>query len=111
MATAHNLAEAKTGAGGLQLMAQNIMIGTVDGDIYYVRNGRVPIRPEGLRLVAADVRAGGRMRMAGLHPFEDLVQITNPPQGYMQNCNVFAVRHDEGLAAGAGEMGRASVPV
>jgi acyl-homoserine lactone acylase PvdQ len=25
---------------------------------------------------------------SGIHPFEDLVQITNPPQGYMQNCNV-----------------------
>ena len=57
MATAHNLAEAKKALAGLQFMAQNIMIGTVDGDIYYVRNGRVPMRPEGLRPVEAD--AGG----------------------------------------------------
>src|SRR5579862_1802206 len=45
MVTAHNLAEMKKALGMLQFMAQNIMVGTVDGDIYYVRNGRVPVRP------------------------------------------------------------------
>jgi acyl-homoserine-lactone acylase len=47
IATARNLSEAKKALAGLQLMSQNIMIGTVDGDIYYVRNGRVPVRPKG----------------------------------------------------------------
>jgi penicillin amidase len=32
--------------------------------------------------------ATGECDWQGLHKFEDLVQITNPPQGYMQNCNV-----------------------
>ena len=32
--------------------------------------------------------ATGECEWQGMHPFEDLVQITNPPQGYMQNCNV-----------------------
>ena len=99
MATAHNLAEAKKALADLQFMAQNIMIGTVDGDIYYVRNGRVPVRPSGCDssspCPARRATANGR----GIHPFDDLVQITNPPQGYMQNCNVspFAMMKDSPL--------------
>src|SRR5262249_274458 len=47
MATARNLADMKKALSMLQLMEQNIMVATVDGDIFYVRNGRVPIRPKG----------------------------------------------------------------
>jgi len=99
MATAHNLAEAKKALAGLQYMAQNIMIGTVDGDIYYVRNGRVPVRPKGCDTSRPMNGATGECEWQGIHPFEDLVQITNPPQGYMQNCNVspFAMMKDSPL--------------
>src|SRR5205085_5382192 len=45
MAKARNLAEMKEALGMLQLMEQNVMVATVDGDIFYVRNGRVHIRP------------------------------------------------------------------
>jgi len=85
--TAHNLPEAKKALAELQLMAQNIMIGTVDGDIYYVRNGRVPVRPKGCDPSKPMPGYSGECEWQGIHPFEDLVQITNPPQGYMQNCN------------------------
>jgi len=86
--TAHNLSEAKKALSGLQFMSQNIMIGTVDGDVYYVRNGRVPARPAGCDPSRPMPGASGACEWQGLHPFTDLVQITNPPQGYMQNCNV-----------------------
>ena len=56
MVTAHNLAEMKKALAMLQFMAQNIMVGTVDGDIYYVRNGRVPVRPKGCDPSQADAR-------------------------------------------------------
>jgi acyl-homoserine lactone acylase PvdQ len=97
--TAHNLAGAKKALAGLQYMSQNIMIGTVDGDIYYVRNGRVPVRPKGCDPSRPMNGAAGQCEWQGIHPFEDLVQITNPPQGYMQNCNVspFAVMKDSPL--------------
>jgi penicillin amidase len=88
MATARNLDEMKKALGMLQLMEQNIMIATVDGDIFYVRNGRVPIRPKGFdwkRPVPGNTSAS---EWQGIHPLEDLVQSTNPWQGYMQNCNV-----------------------
>ncbi|HEX3725920.1 MAG TPA: penicillin acylase family protein, partial [Pirellulales bacterium] len=88
MVTAHNLEEMKQALSMLQLMMQNLMIGTVDGDIYYVRNGRVPIRPAGFDHKRAMPGNTSKAEWQGIHPFEDLVQILNPPQGYMQNCNV-----------------------
>src|SRR5579872_829596 len=88
MAVSHNLAEAKKALSGLQYMAQNIMVGTVDGDIYYVRNGRVPIRPKGCDSSKPMLGYTGDCEWQGIHAFEDLVQVTNPSQGYMQNCNV-----------------------
>ncbi|HUI53553.1 MAG TPA: penicillin acylase family protein [Bryobacteraceae bacterium] len=99
IATAKNLADAKRALAGLQYMGQNIMVGTVDGDIYYVRNGRVPVRPKGCDPSRPMPGATGECEWQGIHPFEDLVQITNPPQGYMQNCNVspFAMMKDSPL--------------
>ena len=88
LGTAHNLAQAKAALAGLQFMAQNIMIGTVDGDIYYVRNGRVPIRPKGCDTSRPMPGSTGACEWQGLHGYDELVQVTNPPQGYMQNCNV-----------------------
>src|SRR5204863_4088728 len=43
MMTARNLEEMKHALTNLQLMAQNVMVATIQGDIYYLRNGRVPI--------------------------------------------------------------------
>jgi acyl-homoserine-lactone acylase len=89
MATAKNLDDMKKALSMFQLMEQNIMIATVDGDIYYVRNGRVPIRPKGnfnWRMpVPGDTSAS---EWQGFHDLADLVQSLNPWQGYLQNCNV-----------------------
>ena len=87
MAVARNLAQMKKALGMLQYMAQNIMVGTVEGDIYYLRNGRVPVRPKGCD-PSKPMPGTGACEWQGIHPLEDLVQIANPPQGYMQNCNV-----------------------
>jgi acyl-homoserine lactone acylase PvdQ len=88
MATARNLAEMKQALSLFQLMEQNVMVATVDGDIYYVRNGRVPIRPKGYdwkRPVPGNTSA---TEWLGFHTIDDLVQVHNPWQGYAQNCNV-----------------------
>ena len=87
MMKARNLAEMKKALSHRQLMAQNIMVATVGGDIYYLRNGRVPVRPKGVdpsRPIAGNTSA---TEWQGIHPIEDLVQIENPPGGWMQNCN------------------------
>jgi acyl-homoserine lactone acylase PvdQ len=88
MITAKNLSDMKRALGMLQLMEQNVMIGTVHGDIFYVRNGRVPIRPAGYDFKKPVPGNTSKTEWLGLHPLEDLVQLENPPQGYMQNCNV-----------------------
>jgi acyl-homoserine lactone acylase PvdQ len=88
MATARNLAEMKKALGMLQLMEQNVMVATVDGDIYYVRNGRVPVRPRGFDWKKPVPGNTSASEWLGLHSLDDLVQSTNPWQGYMQNCNV-----------------------
>ena len=88
MATARNLAEMKKALGMFQLMEQNIMVATVDGDVFYLRNGRVPIRPPGYnwkRPVPGNISGS---EWLGMHALEDLVQSENPWQGYLQNCNV-----------------------
>lgn len=88
MMISRNLEEMQAALGMLQLMAQNVMVGTVDGHIYYVRNGRVPLRAPGFdysRPVPGHLQAA---EWKGIHPFSDLIQITNPPSGYMQNCNI-----------------------
>lgn len=89
MATAKNLDEMKKALTLFQLMPQNVMVTTVQGDIYYVRNGRVPMRPKGdydwKRPVAGDT---SKTEWQGFHDLGDLVQLHNPWQGYMQNCNV-----------------------
>ena len=88
MMTSRNLSEMKKALGMLQLMEQNVMVGTVDGDIYYLRNGRVPRRPRGFDWRRPVPGHTSRTEWQGIHPLEDLVQIVNPPQGYMQNCNI-----------------------
>jgi acyl-homoserine-lactone acylase len=99
MMMSRNLEEIKRAMERRQLMAQNVMIGTVQGDIFYVRNGRVPIRAKGVdssRPIPGNTSA---TEWQGIHPFSDLAQITNPPHGYMHNCNVtpFAMMKDSPL--------------
>ena len=88
MMMARNLGEMKKALSSFQLMQQNIMIGTVDGDIYYLRNGRVPVRPKGCDASKPMPGASGECEWQGLHKLEDLVQVLNPTQGYMQNNNI-----------------------
>jgi len=86
--SAKSMTEIKAALAMAQLMPQNVMITTVDGDIYYQRTGRVPIRPDGYnygRPVPGDT---SKTEWKGIHSTDDLVQIMNPPVGWMQNCNV-----------------------
>ena len=94
--TARNLKEMKTALSHLQLMAQNVMVATVQGDIFYVRNGRVPIRAPGTDSTRPIPGSFSTNDWRGIHPFADLVQLENPSHAYMHNCNVtpFAMMKD-----------------
>ncbi|MFN7732321.1 MAG: penicillin acylase family protein [Pirellula sp.] len=71
-----------------QYNEQNVMSADVLGNISYVRNGATPIRPEGYRWDRPVDGTTSATAWRGIHPQSDLVQILNPPQGYMQNCNI-----------------------
>jgi acyl-homoserine-lactone acylase len=88
MNTARNLADIKKALSLFQFMEQNIMVATVDGDLFYVRYGRVPIRAKGFDWSRPMPGNTSASEWLGIHPLEDLVQLHNPWQGYMQNCNV-----------------------
>jgi len=100
MFMSRNLDGVKKALSEFQLMSQNVMVGTTDGDIFYLRNGRVPIRPKGCD-PSKPMPGTGSCEWQGIHPMSDLVQITNPPQGYMQNnnCSPFAMMKDSPLRA------------
>ncbi len=101
MYSARNLEDMKKALSNLQLMSQNIMVGTTQGDIYYVRTGRVPVRGKGCDPTKPMPGNTSACEWKGVHPFTDLVQIANPPQGYMQNnnCSPFAMMKDSPLLA------------
>lgn len=71
-----------------QLMEQNVIFADRDGNIQYVRTGRTPIRPEGYDWSAPVPGNTSKTQWLGIHDIKDLVQIKNPAQGYMQNCNI-----------------------
>jgi penicillin amidase len=86
--TSKNLQEVQKALAAAQLMAQNVMVTTVDGDIYYQRTGRVPIRPDGYDYNKPVDGSTSKTEWKGIYPTSDLVQVLNPPCGWMQNCNV-----------------------
>lgn len=88
MCLAKNNEEFYQAMGLNEYMDQNIMFADREGNIQYVRVGRVPIRPEGYDWTMAVPGDSSKTAWKGIHPIEDLVQIKNPPQGYMQNCNI-----------------------
>lgn len=88
MMTARNLKEFDSAMGMNQLMEQNVMYADVDGNIRYVRTGRVPIRPKGYDPSKPLPGNTSKSEWLGIHPMKDLIQYLNPETGYMQNCNI-----------------------
>jgi len=72
----------------LQLFPQNVMVADTSGNIYYQRTGRVPRRPSGYNWSRPVDGSTSATEWKGLHPASDHLQVLNPPQGYMQNCNI-----------------------
>jgi acyl-homoserine-lactone acylase len=85
---ASSIDEIKKGLGALQLFPHNLMAADDSGNIYYQRTGRVPKRPEGYDWSKPVDGTTSDSEWLGIHPVSDLLQVTNPTQGYMQNCNV-----------------------
>jgi acyl-homoserine lactone acylase PvdQ len=67
---------------------QNLLYGDSSGNALYVRNGRTPIRPDGVDITKPLDGNTSTTVWLGVHPVEDLVQVRNPACGYAQNNNV-----------------------
>lgn len=87
MAQAANLAEFREVLRMQQIPMFNIGYADQDGNILYLWNGTVPKLPHaghGLEAVPAD---DSDEIWTTVHPLSDLMQLLNPPGGYVQNCN------------------------
>lgn len=76
------------GMDTLMLFPQNVMVADTSGNIYYQRTGRVPRRPAGYDWDRPVDGSTSATEWQGFHPASDHLQVLNPPQGYMQNCNI-----------------------
>ena len=83
--TVHDVREAIRPMGWFP---QNLMYGDSQGNALYVRNGRTPIRPEGVDISKPLDGNSSSTAWLGIHSIDDLVQIENPSCGYMQNNNI-----------------------
>ena len=72
----------------LSVFPQNVMAADTSGNIYYQRTGRVPVRAEGFDWSVPVDGSISESEWEGVHPSSDHLQVLNPPQGYMQNCNI-----------------------
>lgn len=88
MAKAKSVRDLFDALGMNQLNEQNLMFADTQGHIGYLRSGATPIRPEGYDWNAPVPGHTSATAWQGLHPPHDLVHLFDPPQGYMQNCNI-----------------------
>ena len=88
MVTAKTAQEFFQAVGKGEFNEQNVMFADVKGNIGYVRCGVTPIRSEGYDWTRPVPGHTSKTAWKGIHPVEDLVHVFNPPQGYMQNCNI-----------------------
>ncbi len=88
MAKAQTVQDLFDALGMNQLNEQNLMFADTRGHIGYLRSGATPIRPAGYDWNAPVAGDTSATAWQGLHPPQDLVHLFDPPQGYMQNCNI-----------------------
>jgi acyl-homoserine lactone acylase PvdQ len=88
MNLARNVAEVREAMKHNGMFPQNVMVGDAEGNTFYVRAGRTPRRPLGFDWDRPVPGNTSKSAWLGIHPFEDLVQVKNPPQGYMVNDNI-----------------------
>jgi len=80
--------DAMAGLASLGTFPQNVMVADTEGNIYYQRAGRVPVRPAGYDWSRPVDGSTSATEWQGFHPAAEQLQIVNPAQGYMQNCNI-----------------------
>ncbi len=89
MSAASNLSEFEEAMRLLQNPMFNIIYADRDGNILYLFNGNIPVRPEGDYAFWKGVIDGTKSRYLWetIHEYDDLPKLINPPSGFIQNCN------------------------
>jgi acyl-homoserine lactone acylase PvdQ len=87
MTRARNLAEFQAAMRPMNMLFGNAMFADRDGNTFYVYNGAVPHRDPSFDWSLPVDGSDPRTEWRGIHSFEELPQLANPPSGWMQNCN------------------------
>ena len=87
MGKARSLAEFKTAMARLAIPMFNTIYADRNGKIFYVYNAAVPRLPKKLDWTKPLDGSSVESEWHGYHKFEELPQLTNPPTGFLQNCN------------------------
>ena len=87
MARARDLDEFKAALGRLASPMFNTMYADDQGNIYYAYYGAVPRRDPGFDWSKPVDGGDPATEWRGYHPLAELPTLTNPPAGWLQNCN------------------------
>ena len=89
MGKAKNLKEFESAVSMLQNPMFNIIYADKDGHIFYLFNGNVPLRKSGDFLFWRGTVSGSNSDLIwkDYHTYESLPKVTDPPSGFLQNCN------------------------
>ena len=88
MNLAGNISELQQSMQFLGMFPQNIIAGDSSGHIWYLRAGKTPIRPAGYDFTRPVPGNDSATAWLGYYRLDDMVQLHNPRQGYLQNNNV-----------------------
>lgn len=88
MNLARSVFELQAAMRTLGMFPQNLVTGDSAGNLWYLRAGKTPIRPRGYDWKRPVPGNGAATAWQGFYPLEEMIQILNPPQRYLQNNNV-----------------------
>ena len=87
MAKAKSWKEFRIALNMQELTMFNIGYADREGNIFYLYNGRIPIRPDGYDWGHPVKGDDSKAEWHTIHPIAELPQVFNPAAGYIQNCN------------------------
>jgi acyl-homoserine-lactone acylase len=87
MTRARRVSELKNVMRPLNMLFGNVMAADAEGNTFYLYNAAVPVRDARFDWSGPVDGSDPATEWRGYHALEELPQLTNPPTGWMQNCN------------------------